>query len=514
VGALRTTRGRIHGCIPERATPFRGPKLLIVALLIIYIWPGESFSGVRQATPSFSQAYRSYRELAHRSEAKREDWLKVVECFAAIHRAEKGSQTGKRSLFLAGRSCLALYRSSGRVEDLDRAIKFLNEFVQKHRNGRDLIAGLQELKDAHLMKRGLKGPSPAISSTPDGNAQSGGRETLPTRGAATSPAPAAPGTHGPFSAPPTEPPDTCPSAGDSGSGIPVAPPQSVRVQDPLDKTRTESGIQGNPYRAAKDTAPPEPSRPQRTASLEPPSVSDIKPARRQTPTTLPPYVVVIDPGHGGRDPGAVSEDGQLKEKDVTLEIALLIRDRLRAEAPGIAVHLTRSDDRSMGLKERTTLANKLNADLFLSVHCNAAEDASSKGVETYYLSKANSTKAMAVAARENAIPLAKMNDLEATLLDLMLTSKQTESVRLATTVHCALIKGLSGITARRRDRGVRRGPFYVLFGAKMPAILVECGFINNRREKEKLSNREHLDSVAGGLATGTLQYLRGLGRKG
>lgn len=483
---------------------------LVIALLITGLWPASSFPGVKQAAPSFSETYRSYRKLSGRTEAKREDWLRVVESFASIHRSEKGSQTGKRSLFLAGRSCLALYRESGRVEDLDRAIKFLNEFVQKHRKGRDLIEGLQELKEAHLMKRGLKGPPAAQPST----VSSGPSQKVP---AAVSSVPVA---QPPAPLQSSSPVAISASAGASPSPACTGPPvpegacHTAHTDDSPDRASGDTGVQRNPYCGPRDSTPSGPPKPLQTASIAPPSVSDAVPATRRKLGPFQSFVVVIDPGHGGRDPGAVSEDGQLKEKEVTLDVALRISERLKSQAPGITVHLTRSDDRTMGLKERTAFANALNADLFLSIHCNAAEDASSKGVETYYLSKAGSSKAMAVAARENGIPLAKMNDLEATLLDLMLTSKKTESVRLATVVHCALIKALSGIAAPKRDRGVRRGPFYVLFGAKMPAILVECGFINNRRDKEKLSNPEHLDAIADGLASGTRMYIEGLGKKG
>jgi N-acetylmuramoyl-L-alanine amidase len=186
---------------------------------------------------------------------------------------------------------------------------------------------------------------------------------------------------------------------------------------------------------------------------------------------------------------------------------------LLSRVAGIKVEMTRADDRFLTLQERTALANSFNADLFISLHCNADSDSRSRGVETFYLSKASSPRAMRMAARENGIPLATMSDLQATLLDLMLTSKKSESDKLAKTVHSNLVKNLAKAAPRIRDRGVKRAPFYVLLGAKMPAILVECAFISNGREEKQLTSDRFLDSVAQGIATGAATYLRELGDK-
>lgn len=261
-------------------------------------------------------------------------------------------------------------------------------------------------------------------------------------------------------------------------------------------------------------APIEESKPQ--AKPAEPEPAD---ATKQDAAPAPPcvvsgekYVVVIDPGHGGKDPGAVSNDGQLREKEVTLKIADRVKERLEKNYPGITVALTRKEDTFLPLQERTACANSLNADLFVSIHCNAAEDASSRGIETYYLSKASSRKAMASAARENGIPPDRMSDIDATLLDLLMDSKKNESVRLAETVHHSLIRTVKGANSLKRDRGVKRAPFYVLLGAKMPAVLVECGFINGR-ERDKLKQPSYLDSLATGISDGIGTYLQGLGDK-
>ena len=121
---------------------------------------------------------------------------------------------------------------------------------------------------------------------------------------------------------------------------------------------------------------------------------------------------------------------------------------------------------------------------------------------------------MRVAARENGIPLSKMSDIEATLVDLMVTSKKSESAKLAISVHSYLSLNQKGAGTPARDRGVRQAPFYVLLGAKMPAILVECAFISNKRERGKLTNPAYLTSIAERIAEGAANYLKGLDGQG
>jgi N-acetylmuramoyl-L-alanine amidase len=273
-------------------------------------------------------------------------------------------------------------------------------------------------------------------------------------------------------------------------------------------------LQGNPF--YRDQLPekrePAAAPPPRIAALSPPKVVEAPPVIRQEEKSQKTFVIVIDPGHGGKDPGAVSRDGRLKEKEVALDIGKRLKRSLQQRIPGVGVHLTREEDRFLTLQERTAIANATDADLFISVHCNGATDSSFRGIETFYLSKASSPRAMKLAARENGIPLAKMTDLEATLLDLMLTSKKTESDALAREVHTSMVRSIKRIMPASRDRGVKQAPFHVLLGAKMPAILVECAFISSS-EKNKLNSSGYLDSVAEGISVGAESYLSGLGRK-
>lgn len=217
--------------------------------------------------------------------------------------------------------------------------------------------------------------------------------------------------------------------------------------------------------------------------------------------------VVIDPGHGGHDPGAVGPEG-LKEKDVVLAIGLKLAEKLKEEM-GLDVVMTRSTDVFIPLEERTAIANKVNADLFVSIHANASLNNSAAGIETYYLNLAKTDKAARVAARENNTSLEKVGLLQAILFDLMANYKINDSARLADEVQKALYARISRVHHDARNLGVKQGPFYVLVGATMPSILVETAFISNDQEAELLRDPHYQDTAAAGIAEGIRSYLKG-----
>jgi N-acetylmuramoyl-L-alanine amidase len=219
--------------------------------------------------------------------------------------------------------------------------------------------------------------------------------------------------------------------------------------------------------------------------------------------------VVIDPGHGGKDPGAVSRDGRLKEKDVVLRISRRFREMLLRRNPALKVALTREDDRFLSLERRAAIANVLNADLFISIHCNSSTESHTRGIEIYYLSPACSHKALETAARENGIPLSKMSDLQATLLDLSLASKRSGSTRLAHAIHESLLRRAGRAIPSTADRGIRTAPFNVLLGARMPAILVEVAFMSSSADARLLASSAYLDRLASGMADGAQRYIQG-----
>ncbi|MEW6595255.1 MAG: N-acetylmuramoyl-L-alanine amidase [Thermodesulfobacteriota bacterium] len=217
--------------------------------------------------------------------------------------------------------------------------------------------------------------------------------------------------------------------------------------------------------------------------------------------------VVIDPGHGGKDPGAVSPSG-VKEKDVTLAVGKRLAQELRSR--GYEVILTRDRDIFIPLEERTAIANSKEADLFLSIHVNAAPNHAAKGIETYVLDLATNKEAMRVAALENASSTKNISDLQAILLDLMHNSKLNESVKLAELVQTAMVEGVNRDYGQVNNLGVKKAPFIVLVGAQMPAILTEIAFSSNPQEEERLRDERYLSLVAQQIAGGVAEYTNSL----
>jgi N-acetylmuramoyl-L-alanine amidase len=222
-------------------------------------------------------------------------------------------------------------------------------------------------------------------------------------------------------------------------------------------------------------------------------------------------VIVVDPGHGGVETGAVGPGG-LQEKDIALDLARRVKDLLQRQ--GVTVVLTRDDDRVLPLDDRTAIANQNRAELFLSIHLNASKRKSAVGAETYFLSTdATDAEARTLAALENkayrpadaaAGPPPGDRGLELILWDLAQNSYLAESSRLAEAVQREL-NAATGV----RDRGVRQAPFRVLMGATMPAILVESGFISNPEEEARLKDDTYKDKIAQGIAQAIAAFRRG-----
>ncbi len=213
--------------------------------------------------------------------------------------------------------------------------------------------------------------------------------------------------------------------------------------------------------------------------------------------------VVIDPGHGGRDPGAIGVGG-LEEKTVTLRLGTLLAKRLRDR--GFRVVLTRSDDRTLSLEERTAIAAGADGDVFLSLHCNAARRRDARGVETYYLDASNEQQTLRVAARENGMRVAQFDSLDRTLAVLRVAETSGFSSMLAGLVQREMVAGLSRRWRGVDDLGVKTGPFYVLFLSSMPSVLLEVGFLTHRTESRRLRNEAYLAQVAETVARALSAY--------
>ncbi len=218
--------------------------------------------------------------------------------------------------------------------------------------------------------------------------------------------------------------------------------------------------------------------------------------------------IVIDAGHGGKDYGAKGYLKKSHEKHVVLKIAQKLAQKVRSRL-GAEVILTRNSDRYMTLEERTAIANKKNADLFISIHANASKYKSAHGIETYFLNLATDDEAILVAARENATSTKNISDLHDILTELMQNAKINESSRLAGYVQSAVVSKLQKANYKYiKNKGVKQAPFYVLMGARMPAILVETSFISNSRENQRLEDSAYQDRLCDGIIDGIERYIR------
>ena len=240
-----------------------------------------------------------------------------------------------------------------------------------------------------------------------------------------------------------------------------------------------------------------------TASRDVIETAKPEPVEKAKPANFKPgriRRIVVDPGHGGHDPGAMSPSGT-REKDIVLQIGLKLAQKIREDL-GIDVVMTRSTDVFIELQERTAIANKVGADLFVSIHANASLSRAASGIETYYLNLAKTEKAAQLAAKENGTTLEKVSLLQAVLFDLMANYKLNDSAHLANEVQKALHKKAQTGYPAVKNLGVKQGPFYVLVGATMPSILVETAFVSNERDEQ--------DLTAEGILSGIKSYIASL----
>ena len=214
--------------------------------------------------------------------------------------------------------------------------------------------------------------------------------------------------------------------------------------------------------------------------------------------------VVVDAGHGGRDTGAVGAHG-VREKDVALAIAKKVAPRLTAL--GFQVVMTRKSDVFVSLDERTRIANEAHADLFVSIHCNAARRRKLAGVETWTLNVASDRYAARLAAFENAEAERTVSDLRLILADLATRANATDARDLAQAVQSSLVRTLRSRVGPVRDHGVKQALFYVLLGTRMPSILVETGFISNPAEEARLRSARFQDGTAEAIARGVKDFV-------
>ena len=286
---------------------------------------------------------------------------------------------------------------------------------------------------------------------------------------------------------------------------PVVSQGKNKTQKQQPQQPTEQQTQQPPKQRLQQQQKPKPVQQQKQIQqpklAKPPS--EPKPLTPKSLTRefgLTAKTIVIDPGHGGKDPGALGR-GALQEKGIVLSISEKLREILTAK--GYTVLMTRDTNRFIPLKKRTEFATRYKADLFLSIHANGSETPRANGIETYYLDVTSTDSAAEkIAARENIDSGYSIQELETLLQGLIRESKSEDSKRLAQSVQQALVQSTGAV-----DRGVKHARFVVLIGTKVPAILIETGFVSNPTEGQKLATSAYQQKIATAIAQGVDRFL-------
>ena len=277
----------------------------------------------------------------------------------------------------------------------------------------------------------------------------------------------------------------------------------------------------DPFRVVIDIFPKETAAapPATPPGQQTPTVPTEKPAKLPEPTAdgysmarqlgLGIQRVVLDPGHGGEDPGAIGKKG-LKEKDVVLAVASELRTLLATK--GLEVIMTRESDIYIPLENRPVIANQQKADLFISIHANANRNRKKRGVQAFYLNFSPDPQVNEIAALENATSTKRIGEMQDTLKKIVQNSKILESRDLAYKIHGNLVKSLSEHYSAIESLGVRGGPFWVLIGGEMPSVLIEISHLSNAQEEERLKSPAYRRQVALGIYEGIQEYMRSLGK--
>jgi N-acetylmuramoyl-L-alanine amidase len=299
---------------------------------------------------------------------------------------------------------------------------------------------------------------------------------------------------------------------------PKTPAKTAKRQDPKSSAQSP-GSPAGAETSSRPEKPPSKSAERRSpgdGSSETSEAEDIPPPLPPDPTPDGRYPlarqlgltakrVVIDPGHGGHDPGTQSRTG-IKEKDLVLDISRRVAKLLKADGE-YEVIMTRNNDTFIPLEERTAIANSRSADLFVSIHANGYPKRSVRGIETFYLNLATTPEAEETAARENAVSTGRIAELQGLLHQIMNNSKIAESSDFAHQVQNSMVRHVLGAKNKSsRNRGVKTGPFYVLLGANMPSILVEVSYLSNSEDAKLLSSTQYRQKLALSIADGIQRY--------
>ncbi len=304
------------------------------------------------------------------------------------------------------------------------------------------------------------------------------------------------------------------------------------ISRPSSATALGTGPKTKPQTAPQTTPQTEPQQAIRADAAPAPTKSPVTPAPLIDTAGMPPPTpaernsngdrsitrvlglkagtIVLDAGHGGNDPGTHGATG-IVEKEITLDITKRLERMIREEL-NLEVVQTRTDDRYIGLEERSRIANEAKADLFLSIHVNSNPVKSIAGVETYFLNYSASRADLDIATRENATADSTIYDLKEMVEKISLRAKIDESRELATRIQRSLSSMWKAQNSQAKNGGVKRNPYVVLIGAEMPAAYAEIGFISNDRDEELLASPEHRERIARSLLEGIKGYLETLSK--
>jgi len=502
----------------------------------------RELDGAVRASPGGSRAAeaalwaaRAREDLWNVSRSRR-DAAAAVEAYRKVDEGYTGSTPAPRALLLAA-------QLAGRTGDARAARSAARRLVARYGGtpearavGAFARAEQSDRPQARAPAGARRRQGPAVPVDADDEEEDGAPAGPAEKGSAGSlrveakPPPPEPDGKQQASASPAEAPAE-PAAEDRADDR-MAPAAAKLLDQVIEAARAQAAAAVDKAAGTEGGAelPPEPEAPEPIPGLtvkaalppreEPPpergnaaaKARELRSAARKAPASVAAQLglkmrrVVIDPGHGGRDTGAIGPRG-VREKDVALAIARTLAARLRAL--GFKVILTRKDDSYVSLDERTRIANQARADLFVSVHCNAARRRTLAGVETWTLNVASDRYATRLATFENADAERTVSDLRLILADLATRANASDARDLAESVQSSLVRNLRARVGRVEDHGVKQALFYVLLGAHMPAILVETGFISNPAEEARLRSRKYQTGTAEAIARGLKEFVDG-----
>jgi N-acetylmuramoyl-L-alanine amidase len=492
------------------------------------------------AEEAYQEARTSYYALKGDAARRklRHHWLNVANRFEAVATEFPKSDRAPDALYTAGELMNELSRISFLPEDLQAAVADYSKLVEtwpRHRLADDAALSLarihlERLEQPEAARRVLTG---TLAANGKGDRARELRELLASLPAAKAPAerpgasvvnaisklareaapaqaPAAqPAEEAPPAKPKSEPPATVVAKAEPAT-VTSVPPKPAPAPASARPAKAEApAIASAPSKSSEEPLPI-PTVPALDKQAAEARLKAVAKLSRRTELTLIEQLglkvrrVIIDPGHGGHDTGAIGKNGT-REKDVTLAISLKLAEELKER--GLEVILTRDDDRYVRLESRAQFANDSRGDLFISVHCNSAPNAKLHGIETYTLNISSDRYSIRLAARENASTEKGISDLQFILADLATKANTGESTRLASSVQKSLVSQLSQDYSGIKDLGTKEALFYVLLGVKMPAILVETSFLSHAEEEARLGSEEYQDAVAQAIAQGVEDFL-------